>query len=61
MLTALNNSRIELYARQHEYARLGRRLRRGQQFYSDVINALRARTKNHIYHVKYEFERNSSM
>lgn len=27
---------------------LGTRLRRGQQFYSDVINALRARTKNLI-------------
>jgi len=29
-------------ARQHEYGALGRRLRRGQQCYSGVINALRA-------------------
>jgi len=28
--------------RRGEYGALGRRLRRGQQFYSDVINALRA-------------------
>jgi hypothetical protein len=28
--------------RRGEYGPLGRRLRRGQQFYSDVINALRA-------------------
>jgi hypothetical protein len=34
--------------RRGEQAALGRRLRRGQQFYSDVINALRAKTKNLI-------------
>jgi hypothetical protein len=34
--------------RRGEEGALGRRLRRGQQFYSDVINALRARTKNLI-------------
>jgi hypothetical protein len=35
-------------AKQGEQRALGRRLRRGQQFYSDVINALRAKTKNFI-------------
>jgi hypothetical protein len=35
-------------AKRGEDGALGRRLRRGQQFYSDVINALRARTKNLI-------------
>ena len=34
--------------RRGEEGALGRRLRRGQQFNSDVINALRARTKNPI-------------
>jgi hypothetical protein len=34
--------------RRGEYGSLGRRLRRGQQCYSGVINAFRARTKNLI-------------
>jgi hypothetical protein len=51
---------IAVSPRRGEQGALGRRLRRGQQFYSDVINALRARTKI-LYHVKYEFEHNSTI
>ena len=41
-LCLTNQFHVDALRAQHEYDALGRRLRRGQQFYSGVINALRA-------------------